>query len=571
MIDFLEKMGISPDSLHGKVAIVTGAARGIGKAVSETLAYAGATVVIADLSSSGVTIAESLQKLGARAAFIKTDVSNIYDLQCLIDETHRQFGGVDILINNAVKVEIAPVLEMGLDEWDYEYQTNLRAAVALSKGVLPGMLARKYGVIVNIISAEGMALSSPYSATKAGLKSFSLSLSKELSSQTGVSVFAFHPGMVETPLFDELAPKFVQWTSLPISEVIKNMATNPGYDGLMPPEHCAAALVKLILSAREYHGQVLDAFFPLASAGIIQFDSLPVIPHENNPKDGTHPIPNVVDTMSELIQHNQILELRINERTRALQEKTQQLSDALDELRSAELKLIESEKMAVLGHIVASITHEINTPAAVLLSNIEMEELLLHMTDFNNQDGKSTYQDRISEILSHNKSATLKIIDVVKSLKNFSRLDEATLKSVDLHEGLESTLLLLENQLAGRIEKQFLDLPPILCNAAQINQVFMNILLYRLPMLENYEDKIIIRTTLENGKAIVIFEDYGMSISQENLSKIFHPSFSVKNGKVGMDFGMALCYKIIEQHKGNILIKSHPHAATLFKVELPLQ
>ena len=370
-MEILKKLGIERESLDNKVAIITGGARGIGKSVAETLGYAGATVIIADISDKGKEVSENLVKSGIKAIFIKTDLRVEQEVHELISQTKLIFGKVDILINNAAFSEVCPILDTPIDVWDQTYETNLRGTVLTTKAVLPDMLTSKTGTIVTMISAEGMPLIGSYSAIKAAIRSFISSISKELSAQMGVSIYAFFPGLVKTELVEESAPKFVRYTGLTEEQVLKQMANNPGYDDFMPVEHCAASLVNTILNANEYYGQVIDAFYPLVKAGIIEAT-------EGSEDVKSINVPNPKAEMSELISLNQNLEVRINERTKELEEKNRQLAEALDNLSRAQEKLIQSEKMASLGQLISGVAHEINTPVGAIQASSSNINNYLH-------------------------------------------------------------------------------------------------------------------------------------------------------------------------------------------------
>jgi signal transduction histidine kinase len=159
---------------------------------------------------------------------------------------------------------------------------------------------------------------------------------------------------------------------------------------------------------------------------------------------------------------------------------------------------------------------------------------------------------------------------IVRSLKNFARLDEADRKRVDLHEGLESTLTLLQHQLKSRIriEKQFGEIPWVLCHPNQVNQVFMNILANAVQAITG-SGVIRIRTWRDGDFIKIAIADTGGGISQEHLSKIFDPGFTTKRVGVGTGLGLSICYKIIEDHGGAIEVDSSP-SGTTFTITLPI-
>jgi len=272
MFEIIEKIGLPQGTLAGKVALITGAGKGIGKELARALAWLGAKVIIAEISDDGAELEALIRSEGGEALYVQTDVSDEGSIKRLAEKALKEFGKVDILINNATIVETGSILEMSLENWEKSWNVDVLAVVRLIKTFLPGMLERGYGVIVTVTSDEGMPYVAPYSASKAALRSLGLSLAAELGEESGVSVFVFASGMVDTPGIRNAAKKLAPLYGMTYEEFI-NQNVNPGYDGPMPAEDCAAGFAYCIAHAKDYHGQIADPFQPLARAGLLSFSS----------------------------------------------------------------------------------------------------------------------------------------------------------------------------------------------------------------------------------------------------------------------------------------------------------
>jgi len=194
-------MGLS--RLEGKVAIVTGAGRGIGKAISVSLAKAGCRVVLAARTREQIeAVQKKILSQGGDALGVPTDLTADEDIQRLVEESQAKWGAADILINNAGWGKRAPVVGASLTDWDQTFRLNLRAPMVLAKALLPNMIAKREGAVINIGSVSGKtgeANGAAYSASKFGLIGFTQSLYEEVREHS-IKVAVILPGFVDTPL-----------------------------------------------------------------------------------------------------------------------------------------------------------------------------------------------------------------------------------------------------------------------------------------------------------------------------------------------------------------------------------
>lgn len=265
------KMGLAEGSFGGRVALVTGSARGIGESTVRALAFLGAKVIIVDrLVEQGRAVAASIRKAGGQARFLRCDLSKPGEITRLIPRAQSAFGQVDLLINNALHVSVAPLIAYDLKEWEYTFAVNTRAPFLLIRAFLPGMIAIGSGTIVNVVAYEGTPLASAYAATKSATRSMARSVAQEIPPGMPIHAFSFVPGIVDTPLIhDVLVPQMSQITGLPSEVLLAGLAQNPGYTGLVPRDDCATALIYCLAHAEEYNAQVADPFDPLERFGII--------------------------------------------------------------------------------------------------------------------------------------------------------------------------------------------------------------------------------------------------------------------------------------------------------------
>ncbi|MGF1459568.1 MAG: ATP-binding protein [Leptolyngbyaceae cyanobacterium] len=318
---------------------------------------------------------------------------------------------------------------------------------------------------------------------------------------------------------------------------------------------------------------------------------------------------------------NQSLQAEVEERQRMaealeqseadLRQKASALKTSMTELQQTQTRLVQAEKMSSLGQLVAGIAHEINNPVNFIHGNLshvrnytnDLLELIA-LYEHNLPDPSDELieviedldldflKEDLPKIVASMQLGTNRIRQIVLSLRNFSRTDEGSCKAVDLHEGIESTLLILQYRLKTKSEhpaiqiiKNYGDLSPVECYPGQINQVFMNILSNAIDAIEEFRSGstyqrseqalgIITITTFMEGDdwAVLTIEDDGPGIPKEIQNRIFEPFFTTKEIGKGTGMGMSISYQIIvEQHRGLIYCQSLPDRGTKFVIRLPVR
>lgn len=293
-----------------------------------------------------------------------------------------------------------------------------------------------------------------------------------------------------------------------------------------------------------------------------------------------------------------------------LRQKTEELERTLKQLQATQMQLIQAEKMSSLGQLVAGIAHEINNPVNFIYGNIQcatdyasnLVELIQLYQEYypspppaisnfaKNMDLEYVIND-YSQLLISMKTGATRIRDIVKSLRTFSRLDEADLKEIDIHENLESTLVILQNRLNGwagnpeiKVQKNYGNLPLVECYGGLLNQVFMNLLVNSIDAIEqqreslepteklDYQGQITITTAITSENQVLIsIQDNGAGMSPQVQEKIFNPFFTTKPVGKGTGMGLAISYQIVtKNHQGDLQCFSTLGNGTEFRMELPI-
>ena len=313
----------------------------------------------------------------------------------------------------------------------------------------------------------------------------------------------------------------------------------------------------------------------------------------------------LITDISELKRSEEAL---VRSQTELTQQKLK-LENTLHELQQTQAVLIHTEKMSTLGQMVAGVAHEINNPVSSVCGNLvhvgHYTEDLLSLIDMYQKhcpQPPAAIQEKIQDIeleflledlpkaMSSMQVGADRIREIVRSLRNFSRKDDSQMSKVNLHEGIEGTLLILQSRLKARgnypeiaVIKDYGNLPLVECYAGKVNQVFMNLIGNAIDAIEEYNEgrplaevqanrsKIKIRTEVQNSNAVIRISDNGPGMPEEVSQQLFEAFFTTKPADKGTGLGLSISYKVVQEHGGQLSCVSAPGHGAEFIIEIPIE
>lgn len=573
----VERLEIDAAQFKGKVALVTGSARGIGKQTAIGLASLGAHVAVLDKEESGADVVAFIQSQGWKAHFVHCDLSKRANLEAAFQEIRKVFGPVDILINNAVHFTIESFANMPIEEWELHQATNLGAAVIGTKLALPDMVAKGEGTVLNMVALEGMAYAAAMSSSKVAMRSLLFSLASELGNKSKVSVMGFAPGLVATPLISDVFVKYCQRLEIDFEDYVLRLGHNPGYPGLMPPEHCAASLIHALSTSVTYHGLIADPFHVLEKYGVIDtgkkfFAEQP--PVKSLGSDVSDNVNRLREYISEVTALNGHIESRIEERTSEINKEKEIILRLLRKIRehnfeqrkTAKVLQAQKERLETINEELRKfayvVSHDLKTP----LRGISNLTTFIKM-DLNGNTGAETIQNL--DLLS---SRVKRMETLINGILEYSRAGGVQVKKneVDLNELLLDAVDLINPPKGFKISIAP-DFPVLMVNKVALQQIFQNLIGNAINYHHKSEGHIEILHSRKDKFWEFCVKDDGPGIATEYHERIFRifQTLKPKDEIEGTGLGLAIVKKTVEESGGKVWVESELGAGSSFRFTFP--
>lgn len=303
-----------------------------------------------------------------------------------------------------------------------------------------------------------------------------------------------------------------------------------------------------------------------------------------------------IEIFGQLELLNRNLEQKVKERTRELSSQKRVAEEALQNLKVTQNQLVQSERMASLGNLTAGIAHELNNPLNFIRGNVkplkrDISEILVLLEKYETVIKEKDLVNQFGEIENLRKELDLDFLvgeitslldgigegafrsgEIVKGLRSFSRMDDDKMVIANVHDGIDSTLVLLKNRTKDRItiHLAYGDIPEIQCSPTKLNQVFMNIISNAIEAIEEKGD-IFIETSMNESYILINIRDTGTGMSEEIKARVFEPFYTTKDVGEGMGLGLSISYGIIKHHNGRIDVRSEAGKGSEFIITLPIR
>ena len=559
------KKEFSVENFNGKTVVITGGAKGIGFNIARGLLHLGAKISIIDKL-------EVKSIAGTPVTYYPCELANHSELQTTIEKILENNEQIHGLINCAAEFPIFTIRDFNPELFDRTHQVNFKSPTLLINKLLPKL--SNTGFVMNVLALEGLPFAGAYCSSKSANRAMMLSLAAE--EQGNLAVFGFTPGVVYTDLAVDVYSEYAKITGLTLENFVRGNANNPGYEMMMPPQHCALAALLAINEANANHGLIAEPFAYLNKLGLITLDE------ETNkpiPSDG------VINRYLQEIKNTGVyIENKIFERTMKINDEKEKISYLFDELKtnhedisqlneklSNEIAekdsyyrmLMRKSQTEALGEVAGNIAHEVNNPLLIIRSASQLLEKMIE----NDSVTPEKMQEKIKTIID----TTDRVSDVVKSVKVLSRDTEPEHRTEETVEGILKYVTSVIDNNVSRLNIDFEsnietdDDLILICKPIQISQVLVNLLSNAIDAVKNIENPKI-KVLISESSQGVLFKvtNNGPQIPKSIRDKILNPFFTTKEQEGGTGLGLSISSRILLDHHSTLDFTSDADGTSFF-------